>query len=210
MKRNVSYIEALKSKNDIINVWIIRKVTFEKGGSRLMIIDFKGKSPKISETAFIADSADLIGDVEIGDFSSVWFNAVLRGDRNNIKIGSRTSIQDNVVIHADPENRVQIGNDVSVGHGAVLHGCRIESNVLIGMNSTVLNGAEIGKNCIVGANALIPEGKKFPENSLIIGVPGKIKREIEKSEIEAIAENAAEYVEFVREYREEMKNTRKN
>lgn len=174
-----------------------------------MIMDFKGKSPKISETAFISNSADLIGDIEIGDFSSVWFNAVLRGDRNKIKIGSRTSIQDNVVIHADPENRVQIGDDVSVGHGAVLHGCKIESNVLIGMNSTVLNGAEIGKNSIVGANALIPEGKKYPENSLIIGVPGKIKREIEKYEIEAIAENAVEYVELVREYREEVKNIHK-
>lgn len=172
-------------------------------------MNFKGKSPKISETAFIADSADVIGDIEIGYYSSVWFNAVLRGDRNKIKIGSRTSIQDNVVIHANPENGVQIGNDVSVGHGAVLHGCRIENNVLIGMNSTVLNGAEIGRNSIVGANALIPEGKKFPENSLIIGVPGKAKREIDKSEIETIAENAAEYVEFVREYREEVKYIQK-
>lgn len=170
-----------------------------------MIMNFKGKRPKVSETAFVADSADVIGDVEVGDFSSVWFNAVIRGDRNKIKIGNRTSIQDNVVIHADPENGVEIGNEVSVGHGAVLHGCKIGNNVLIGMNSTVLNGAEIGKNSIVGANALVPEGKKFPENSLIIGVPGKVKREVEKSEIEAITENAAEYVEFVREYREEMR-----
>ena len=169
-----------------------------------MIMNFKGKSPKISETAFIADSADLIGDIEIGDFSSVWFNAVLRGDRNKIRIGNRTSIQDNVVIHVDPVNGVQVGDYVSVGHGAVLHGCRIGSNVVIGMNSTVLNGAEIGENSIVGANALVPEGKKFPENSLIIGVPGKVKREIEEAEIEAIAENAAEYVELVMEYREEM------
>jgi carbonic anhydrase/acetyltransferase-like protein (isoleucine patch superfamily) len=169
-----------------------------------MIMGFKGKSPKISGTAFIADSADVIGDVEVGDFSSVWFNAVLRGDRNKIRIGNRTSIQDNVVIHVDPVNGVQVGDDVSVGHGAVLHGCRIGSNVVIGMNSTVLNGAEIGENSIVGANALVPEGKKFPENSLIIGVPGKVKREIEEAEIEAIAENAAEYVELVMEYREEM------
>jgi carbonic anhydrase/acetyltransferase-like protein (isoleucine patch superfamily) len=169
-----------------------------------MIMSFKGKSPKISGTAFIADSADVIGDVEVGDFSSVWFNAVLRGDRNKIRIGNRTSIQDNVVIHVDPVNGVQVGDDVSVGHGAVLHGCRIGSNVVIGMNSTVLNGAEIGENSIVGANALVPEGKKFPENSLIIGVPGKVKREIEEAEIEAIAENAAEYVELVMEYREEM------
>lgn len=170
-----------------------------------MIMSFKGKRPEISDTAFIADSADVIGDVEIGDFSSVWFGAVIRGDRNKIKIGNRTSIQDNVVIHIDPENIVEIGDNVSIGHGAVLHGCRIEDNVLIGMNSTVLNGAEIGKNSIVGANALISEGKKFPENSLIIGVPGKVKRETEKSEIQAIEENAAEYVEFVKEYREEMR-----
>lgn len=170
-----------------------------------MIMSFKGKRPKISETTFIADSADIIGDVEIGDFSSVWFGAVIRGDRNKIKIGDRTSIQDNVVIHADPGNNVDIGDGVSVGHGAVLHGCRIEDNVLIGMNSTILNGVEIGKDSIVGANALLPEGKKFPQNSVIIGVPGKVKREAEESEIRAIEENAAEYVEFVREYREEMR-----
>lgn len=170
-----------------------------------MIVDFKGRTPKISNTVFIADSADIIGDVEVGDFSSIWFNAVLRGDRNKIKIGNRTSIQDNVVIHVNQEHEVQVGDDVSVGHGAVLHGCRIGNNVVIGMNSTVLNGAEIGKNSIIGANALVPEGKKFPENSLIIGVPGKVKRGIEEAEIEGIAKNAAEYVELGKEYSEELK-----
>jgi carbonic anhydrase/acetyltransferase-like protein (isoleucine patch superfamily) len=147
----------------------------------------------------------VIGDVEIGDFSSVWFNAVIRGDRNSIKVGNRTNIQDNVVIHVDSINGVQVEDYVSVGHGAVLHGCKIGNNVLIGMNSTVLNGAEIGKNSIVGANALISEGKKFPENSLIIGVPGKIRRETEDVEIKNIAKNAAEYVKSVIEYREEVK-----
>lgn len=170
-----------------------------------MRIYFKGKNPKISETVFVADSADIIGDVEIESFSSIWFNAVIRGDHNKIQIGSRTSIQDGVVIHADPENEVQVGNNVSVGHGAVLHGCRIGNNVLIGMNSTVLNGAEIGENSIVGANALIPQGKKFPANSLIIGVPGTLKRETNEAEVEAIKENADEYVELAKEYREEMK-----
>lgn len=164
-------------------------------------MDFKGKSPKISETAFVADSADIIGDVEIGNFSSVWFNTVIRADINKIRIGSRTSIQDNVVVHISHEHEVQVGDDVSVGHGAVLHGCKIGNNVLIGMNSTVLNGAEIGNNSIVGANALVPEGKKFPENSLIIGVPGKVKREIEAAEIEAIVKNAEEYVELGKEYK---------
>ena len=147
----------------------------------------------------------MIGDVEIGDLSSVWFNAVIRGDRNSIKVGNRTNIQDNVVIHVDSINVVQVEDDVSVGHGAVLHGCKIGNNVLIGMNSTVLNGAEIGKNSIVGANALISEGKKFPENSLIIGVPGKIRRETEDVEIKNIAKKAAEYVKSVIEYREEVK-----
>jgi len=173
-----------------------------------MIVDFKGKSPNISDTAFIADSADIIGDVEVRDFSSIWFNAVLRGDQNKIKIGSRTSIQDNVVIHVNHGNEVQVGDNVSVGHGAVLHGCRIGNNVIIGMNSTVLNGAEIGKNSIIGANALISEGKKFPENSLIIGVPGKVKREIEEAEIEGIAKNAEEYVELGKKYRKEVANNK--
>ncbi|AKB35794.1 carbonic anhydrase, family 3 [Methanosarcina siciliae C2J] len=170
-----------------------------------MRIYFNGKTPKISETAFVANSADIIGDVEIGSFSSIWFNAVIRGDQNKIQIGSRTNIQDGVVIHADPENGVQVGNNVSVGHGAVLHGCRIEDNVLVGMNATVLNGSEIGKNSIIGANALVPQGKKFPPYSLIIGVPGTEKRKTNEEEVEAIKENADEYVEVAKEYREEMK-----
>lgn len=166
-----------------------------------MITGFKGKIPKISKTAFITSSADVIGDVEIGNNSSVWFNAVLRADKNKIKIGKGTSIQDNVVIHVDPQNGVQVGDNVSIGHGAVLHGCRIGDNVLIGMNSTILNGTEIGKNSIVGANALVSEGKKFPENSLIVGVPGKVKRQIQESEITSITENAQEYVELAEEYK---------
>ena len=170
-----------------------------------MITNYKDKTPKISKTVFVADSADIIGDVEIGDYSSIWFNATIRGDQNKIKIGNRTSIQDNVVIHVDHVNEVQVGDNVTVGHGAVLHGCRIENNVIIGMNSTVLNRAEIGKNSIVGANALVPEGKKFPERSLIIGVPGKVKRELEEVEIEAISRNAEEYVKLTKEYKEKSK-----
>lgn len=145
----------------------------------------------------------MIGDVEIGDLSSVWFNAVIRGDQNSIKVGNRTNIQDNVVIHVDSINGVQIEDDVSVGHGAVLHGCKIGNNVLIGMNSTVLNGAVIGKNSIVGANALISEEKKFPESSLIVGVPGKIRRETKEGEIKKATKNAAEYVKSANEYKKE-------
>jgi len=167
----------------------------------MTMMEFKGKTPKISGTAFVADSADIIGNVEIGDFSSVWFNAVIRGDENRIKIGNRTSIQDNAVIHVDTHEKVEIGDNVTVGHGAVLHGCKIADNVLIGMNATVLNGAEIGKNSIVGANALVSQGKKFPENSLIIGVPAAARRETNEAEIEGIEKNAAEYVELVKEYK---------
>ena len=130
---------------------------------------------------------------------------MIRGDLNSIKVGNRTNIQDNVVIHVDLINGVQVDDDVSVGHGAVLHGCKIGNNVLIGMNSTVLNGAEIGKNSIVGANALISEGKTISEKSLIIGVPGKVRREIEAREIQNITKNAAEYVKSIIEYRKEVK-----
>lgn len=165
-----------------------------------MILGFKDKNPEISEKAFVADSADIIGDVEIGAFSSVWFGAVLRGDENRIKIGERTSIQDNAVIHVDALNGVEIGDNVTIGHGAVIHGCKIEENVLIGMNATVLNGAEIGKNSIVGANALVSERKKFPANSLILGIPAKVQRKLTEADIEAVVKNAAEYVELTKKY----------
>lgn len=150
----------------------------------------------------------MIGDVEIGDLSSVWFNAMIRGDRNSIKIGNRTNIQDNVIIHVDSINVVQVEDDVSVGHEAMLHGCKIGNNVLVGMNFTVLNGTEIGKDSIVGANSLISEGKKFPESSLIIGVPGKVRRKTEDVEIKNLAKNATEYVKLVIEYREEVKKNK--
>ncbi len=174
----------------------------------IMILSHKNKSPKISKTVFIADSADIIGDVEVADFSSIWFNATIRGDQNKIIIGNRTSIQDNMVIHADIVNGVKIGDNVSVGHGDVLHGCKIENNVIIRMNSTVLNGVDIGKNSIIDANSLIPEGKNFPEKSLIIGVPGKTKREIDEAEIKSIAKNAEKYVELTKEYKKNKEDSK--
>lgn len=171
-----------------------------------MLLKFRDNEPIVSKTAFIADSADIIGEVIIGENSSIWFNAVLRGDMDRIKIGERTSIQDNVVIHTDPSTPTDIGNDVTVGHGAVLHSCRIGNNVLIGMNSTVLDGVEIGENSIVGANALVPPGKKFPPNSVITGVPGKVRREATTEDAAMISENAAEYVELAAEYKRQQKS----
>ncbi|WP_340819334.1 gamma carbonic anhydrase family protein [Methanolobus sp. WCC4] len=167
----------------------------------VMIITFKSNTPEISPTAFVASNAAVIGDVTISDGSSVWFGAVIRGDADSIHIGKRTSIQDNVVIHTDAPQKVEIGDDVSVGHGAVLHGCRISDNVLIGMNATVLNGAEIGENCIIGANALVPPGKKIPAGSLVVGVPGKVQRQLSDEDIAHIKENAEEYVRLSEEYR---------
>lgn len=154
----------------------------------------------IAESAFIAESATVIGDVKIGDNSSVWFNATIRGDADSISIGKRTSIQDNCVIHTDAPRKVKIGNDVTVGHGAILHGCVIGNNVLIGMNSTVLDNVEIGDNCIIGANALVPPGKIIPNNSVVTGVPGKVQREANNADVHAIKENAEEYVKLAMEY----------
>ncbi len=166
-----------------------------------MLLKFKSTSPKISSTAFVADNATVIGNVIISDESSVWFNAVIRGDSDLISIGKRTSIQDNVVIHTDAPHKVEIGDDVTVGHGAVVHGCKIGNNVLIGMNATVLGGVEIGENCIIGANALVPPGKKIPAGSLVVGVPGKVQRQLSDEDIAHITENAAEYVSLLKEYK---------
>lgn len=165
-----------------------------------MISGFKGKNPQICEDCFIADSAVVIGEVEIGCSSSVWFNAVIRGDMEEIKIGSRTSVQDCAVIHSDPGIKVEIGDKVTIGHGSVVHGCTVGSNVIIGMNATVLNGAEIGENSIVGANALVPPDKKFPQNSIIMGVPGTIKKECTQSDIQMIQNSAEEYVKLAADY----------
>jgi len=166
-----------------------------------MILKFKSTTPKISPTAFVAYNATVIGDVTISDESSVWFNAVIRGDADTISIGKRTSIQDNVVIHTDAPHNIKIGDDVTVGHGAVLHGCKIANNVLIGMNATVLDGVEVGENCIIGANALVPPGKKIPAGSLVVGVPGKVQRQLTDDDLAHIRENAAVYVRLLKEYK---------
>lgn len=171
-----------------------------------MIQEFRKKIPEISEKAFVADSADVIGDVKVGEDSSVWFNAVIRGDVGQIIIGKRVSVQDNAAIHTDPPLKVEIGDGVTIGHGAVVHGCKVGENSLIGMNATILDGAEIGKNSIVGANALISPGKKFPDNSVITGVPGKVRRECTQEDIDGIKENAEVYVGLTREYKAAQKD----
>lgn len=167
-----------------------------------MIRSFRGASPRISESAFVVDSADIIGDVAIGDLSSVWFNAVIRGDQNKIKIGRHCSIQDNVVIHCDSEHETFVGDNVTVGHGAILHGCVVGTNVLVGMNSTILSGAEVGDYSIIGAGTLVTENRVIPEKSLVLGVPGKVVRELTTEEMKMIERAAMVYVDLVKYYRQ--------
>ena len=152
------------------------------------------KKPQVNDTAFVADGAKVIGDVIMKSESSVWYNTVLRADINQIIIGERTNIQDNSVLHLENDQGVAIGNDVTIGHNAIIHGCTIDDGSLIGIGAIILNKAKIGKNCIVGANSLITENKEIPDRSLVMGSPGKIIRELTDEEVEAVKENGRRYV----------------
>ena len=165
-----------------------------------MIYNFENKSLKSEENNWIAPNAIVIGDVILKKNSSVWFNAVLRGDIETITIGEGSNIQDGSVLHTDPGYPLTIGSGVTVGHMVTLHGCSIADDSLIGIGSTVLNNAKIGKNCIVGAKTLITENKIISDNSLIIGSPGKIIRQITDDEIKHIKENAKRYIENWKKY----------
>jgi len=165
-----------------------------------MIYNFENKALKSEENNWIAPNATVVGDVILKKNSSVWFNAVLRGDVETITIGEGSNIQDGSVLHTDPGYPLTIGSGVTVGHMVTLHGCFIADDSLIGIGSTVLNNAKIGKNCIVGAKTLITENKIIPDNSLIIGSPGKIIRRISDDEIKHIIENAKHYIENWKKY----------
>ncbi|MDR2341499.1 MAG: gamma carbonic anhydrase family protein [Campylobacteraceae bacterium] len=173
-----------------------------------MIYDFKKITPQIGKNIFIAKSADIIGDVKIGDDSSVWFKAVIRGDVHKIQIGKRTSIQDGAVVHVthykldDKSDGYPaiIGDDVTVGHGAILHGCVIANACLIGMGAVILDGANIGEESIVGAGSLVTQGKNFPARSLIIGSPARAVRMLKDEEVKELYASAARYVKFKDEY----------
>ena len=147
----------------------------------------------IDSNVFIAPGAQIIGDVSIKSGSSIWYNAVLRGDKGAICIGSNTNIQDLVMVHVSKNTSTVIGDNVTVGHGAIIHGCTIEDNVLIGMGSIILDRAQIGKNSIVGAGSLVTQGKCFPEGSLILGSPARVKRPLTAEEIENVQSSAKNY-----------------
>lgn len=165
------------------------------------LLPYKGVMPTLGDNVFVVDSARIIGDVVIGDGSSFWFGAVVRGDVNYIRIGQRTNVQDNSVLHVTKDTfPLFVGSDVTVGHSVTLHGCRVNDRCLIGMGATVLDGAEIGEDVIIGAGALVTEHMKIPERSLAVGVPAKVVRELTDDEVARIAGSAVHYIEYARNY----------
>ncbi len=161
--------------------------------------------PSVAESAWVAESAEVIGLVELAEDASVWFGAVLRGDNEPLRVGRGSNIQDAVVVHSDMGFPVNIGEGVTIGHQATLHGCTVGDGSLIGIQAVVLNGAKIGRNCLVGAGALVTEGKEFPDGSLIVGAPAKAIRTLTPEQVEGLKRNAAHYVENAARYRRGMK-----
>jgi carbonic anhydrase/acetyltransferase-like protein (isoleucine patch superfamily) len=166
-----------------------------------MIYQYHGHRPILGDGVFVAPSADVIGRVVLGDEVSIWFNAVLRGDTDLLEIGAGSNVQDNAVLHTDPGIEVHIGRNVTIGHCAMVHGCTVGDNSLIGINAVVLNRARIGRNCLIGANALVPEGMEIPDNSLVLGTPAKVVRQLDEHAIAGLAESAATYRRKAAEFR---------
>ncbi len=158
-------------------------------------------APRIHPTAWVADSADVIGRVELAEDASVWFGAVVRGDTELLRIGRGSNIQDNSVLHSDEGVPLEIGDGVTVGHQVMLHGCTVGDGSLIGIQAVILNGARIGRNCLVGAGALVTEGKEFPDGSLIIGSPAKAVRELTPEQLERLKYSARHYIDNARRFR---------
>lgn len=170
-----------------------------------MIYRLGERTPELrGEHHFIASNASVIGSVILEENVSIWFNAVLRGDIELIHIGANSNIQDGAVLHTDPGKPLNVGENVTVGHMAMLHGCTIGSGSLIGIKAVLLNRCVIGKNCLIGANALITEGKVIPDNSLVVGAPGRVIRQMSTAEITAIHTNTAHYVEQMMRYNNQL------
>lgn len=170
-----------------------------------MLYSFEDQSVEIRGDCFVAENATVIGKVILEAGCSIWFNAVLRGDCDLIQIGKNSNIQDGSVLHTDPGYPLRVGANVTVGHLAMLHGCTIGDNSLIGIKAVILNGARIGRNCLIGANALITENKEIPDGSLVMGAPGKIVRQLSEEQIASLTESASHYAENGRRFRQGLK-----
>ena len=171
----------------------------------MAIYELDGVAPSMADTAWVADSAQVIGNVVLGDQASVWFGCVVRGDMECITIGAGSNIQDTSVLHADAGQPLVIGERVTVGHQAVLHGCSVGDESLIGIGAIVLNGAKIGKNCLVGAGALVTEGKEFPDGSMIIGAPARLVRQLTPEQMDSLRLSAQHYIENAQRFRSGLK-----
>lgn len=167
-----------------------------------MIKNYRHHTPQINESVYLSEDTMIIGDVTLEKNVSVWFHSVIRGDKDHIHIGEGSNIQDNCTLHTDPDHVLTIGRNVTVGHNAVLHGCTIEDEVLVGMGAIILNGAKIGMHSIIGAGALIREQQVIPERSLVVGCPGKVIKNVSEEQIQDIIENALHYQALAKEYKE--------
>ena len=167
----------------------------------MAVYELDGVAPQVDASAWIADSAEVMGNVSLGADASVWFGCVLRGDTERMSVGEGSNIQDLSVLHADVGQPLTIGRHVTVGHKVMLHGCTIGDESLIGIGAVVLNGAQIGKNCLVGAGALVTEGKEFPDGSMIIGSPAKAVRELTSEQIAGLRQSAQHYIDNARRFK---------
>ena len=171
----------------------------------MAIYELDGVAPQVAASAWVADSAQVMGDVVLGEDASVWFGTVVRGDTESITIGAGSNIQDASVLHADFGKPLVVGERVTVGHQVMLHGCTIGDESLIGIGAIVLNGARIGKNCLVGAGSLVTEGKEFPDGSMIMGTPAKVVRQLTPEQIEGLRLSAQHYIDNARMFRATLK-----
>ena len=167
----------------------------------MAVYELDGTQPRVADSAWVADSAQVMGNVVLGEDSSVWFGTVIRGDTETITVGRGSNIQDASVLHADIGKPLTIGDNVTVGHQVMLHGCTIGDESLIGIGAIVLNGAKIGRHCLVGAGALVTEGKEFPDGSMIIGSPAKAVRQLTPEQIEGLKLSAQHYMDNARRFR---------
>ena len=170
----------------------------------MAIYEYDGHRPELHDSVYVAEDATVIGKVALGEGASVWPQAVLRGDNERIEIGAGSNVQEGAVLHSDPGYPLRVGNDVTLGHQVMLHGCSIGDGSLIGIQAVILNGAVIGRNSVVGAGSVVTEGKVFPDNSLILGAPAKVVRELDDQAIAALRDNARHYIDHAQRHRQTL------